>query len=212
MDLKDLKLEKLPRSAQIVLFAALAAALVAVFYLYYMQDMLRQRDTLLTDVRRLEVSVAQGKAIESQHQRFKKELASLEERLNKLRSVLPGGKETPEILKSIQFMARMSNLRIMKFTPQAMVPRAFYADWPIQVEVQGSYNALGYFFEKVSQADRLINVDNLTARGIEGSTDPSRTLNAVCTATTFVFREDLVVDNADASSKPATNKKPERKR
>ena len=211
MALKDLKLENLPRSAKILLFAALAACLVAVFYFYYMKDTLQQRTALLQDVRRLEVAVAQGKAIESQHQRFKKELAFLEDRLNKLRSVLPGGKETPEILKSIQYMARMSSLKITKFTPQAIVPRAFYADWPIQIEVQGSYNALGYFFEKVSQANRLINVDSLTAKGIEGSTDTARTLTAVCTATTFVFREDLVVDTADASSKPVPTKQ-ERKR
>ncbi len=211
MALKDLKLENLPRSAQILLFAVLAAALVVVFYLYYMKDLLQQRSAVLQEVRRLEVSVAQGKAIESQHERFKKELVSLEDHLNKLRSVLPGGKETPEILKSMQGMARNSNLQITKFLPQAIVPKSFYADWPIQIEIQGSYDALGYFFEKVSQADRLINIDNLTARGIEGSTDPSRTLNAVCTATTFVFREDLVADSRDPSPKPVP-KKQERKR
>ncbi len=201
MALRDFKLENLPRSMQIILFAVLAAGLVAVFYMFYMKGMIDERDVLLRDVRKLEVSVAQGKAIESQHARFKKELAQLEERLAALRSILPSGKETPEILRSIQQMALMSNLKITKFAPQAIVPRAFYADWPLQMELQGSYNALGYFFEKIGRSTRLINVDNLTARGIEGSVDSARTLNAVCTATTFVFREDLVTGEQQESKR-----------
>ena len=190
MALKDLSFENLPRSAQISIFAVLAVALVFVFHSYYMKGLLQERDVLRTEVARLEVEVAQGKAIETQHERFKVELAQLEERLKTLRDVLPSGKETPQILRSIQQMALASSLKILKFAPQPVVPRAFYADWPIQIEVEGSYNGLGNFFEKVGQATRIINVDTLGVHGIDGSTDASRTLNAVCTATTFVFRDD----------------------
>lgn len=190
MALKDLSFENLPRSAQISIFAVLAVALVFVFHTYYMKGLLQERDVLRTEVARLEVEVAQGKAIETQHERFKVELAQLEERLKTLRDVLPSGKETPQILRSIQQMALASSLKILKFAPQPVVPRAFYADWPIQIEVEGSYNGLGNFFEKVGQATRIINVDTLGVHGIDGSTDASRTLNAVCTATTFVFRDD----------------------
>ena len=192
MALKDLSFENLPRSAQISIFAVLAVALVFVFHSYYMKGLLQERDVLRTEVARLEVEVAQGKAIETQHERFKVELAQLEERLKTLRDVLPSGKETPQILRSIQQMALASSLKILKFAPQPVVPRAFYADWPIQIEVEGSYNGLGNFFEKVGQATRIINVDTLGVHGIDGSTDASRTLNAVCTATTFVFRDEQV--------------------
>ena len=70
------------------------------------------------------------------------------------------------------------------------MPKAFYSDWPILMQVEGSYNALGHFFEKVSAATRIINVPNISIKGIDGSTDFNRTLTATCTATTFVFRED----------------------
>jgi type IV pilus assembly protein PilO len=190
MALKDLSFENLPRSAQISIFAVLAVALVFVFHSYYMKGLLQERDVLRTEVARLEVEVAQGKAIETQHERFKVELAQLEERLKTLRDVLPSSKETPQILRSVQQTALASNLKILKFAPQPVVPRAFYADWPIQIEVEGSYNGLGNFFERVGQATRIINVDTLGVHGIDGSTDASRTLSAVCTATTFVFRDE----------------------
>lgn len=192
MTLSDYRLENLPRWTQILLFALLALGLSAVFYFFYMKGLLEQRDTLREEVRQLETSVAQGTAIAGQLGRFKKELAQTEERLNVLRSILPAEKETPIILKSVQEMAASSNLKIMRFSPRALVPRAFYVDWPIGIEVQGNYDGLGLFFEKVSQYIRIINVDGISIKAIDGSSDPMRTVTATCTATTFVFREDEI--------------------
>jgi Tfp pilus assembly protein PilO len=193
MALKDFKFENLPPSRQILVFAVVMAALIGVFYSLYMKAALAERDQLQTEVRQLEASVAQSTAVESQLKQFKREVALLEERLAALRSILPAQKETPIILRSVQEMASSSSLKINKFTPQAVVARDFYSDWPIVMEVQGCYNALGKFFEKVSRATRIINVENITIKGINNSTDHSSTLTATCTATTFVFREDQVV-------------------
>jgi type IV pilus assembly protein PilO len=197
MGLKDFKLENQPQSTQLILFGLLILGLVAVVYYFYLSDMIAERDGLQNEVRQLEAAVAQGTAIESQLDRFKKELAQLEHKLEVLRSILPAQKETPIVLRNVQEMAASSSLKIQKFTPQPVVPRAFYSDWPIIMEVEGSYDSLGHFFEKVSQATRIINVENIAIKGIEGSTEASRTLVATCTATTFVFREDQVVGNGN---------------
>jgi type IV pilus assembly protein PilO len=197
MELKDFKLANQPPSTQLVIFGLLIGGLVAVAYYFYLSDMIVERDGLQAEVRELEIAVAQSTAIESQLGRFKKELAQLEQKLEILRSILPAQKETPIVLRNVQEMAASSSLKIQKFTPQPVVPRAFYSDWPIVMEVEGSYDSLGHFFEKVSQATRIINVDNISIKGINGSTEASRTLVATCTATTFVFREDQVVGNGN---------------
>lgn len=92
-------------------------------------------------------------------------------------------------------MAADSDLRIMRFIPQPVLSKAFYSDWPIQLEVEGNYNALGSFFEKIGKATRIINVDNLNVKGIDRAEGSVHTLKAVCTATTFVFREEQVAPN-----------------
>jgi type IV pilus assembly protein PilO len=192
MALRDYRLDNLPRSMQILLFAGVALGLIAVFYFFYMRDRLREQDGLRAEVSELEQSVAQGSAIAGQLDRFKQEVAQLERRLNVLRAILPSEKETPQILRNIQRMAAGSGLKITRFMPQPVVPRPFYSDWPILLEVRGYYDALGSFLEKIGQSKRIINVENIALKGIEGSADPTRTLNAACTAVTFVFREDLV--------------------
>lgn len=189
MALRDFKFETLPRTTQIVVFAALASGIAALGYAYLLRGLIEQRSALRAEVRQLEITVAQVTAVQSQLDRFKAELALLDERLAELRRILPDTKETPQILRNVQEMAAASNLKIIKFDPQPVAPHEFYTDWPITLEVQGSYNALGSFFEKVGRFTRIVNVDNIKIKGIDGSTDPNRTLTSNCTAVTFVFRE-----------------------
>jgi type IV pilus assembly protein PilO len=201
MAISDYRFENLPRSAKIAIIAALVLCLAAVYYIYYLKDSIAERDAIQADIAKLEVSVAQGTAIESRLRRFRQELVQLEERLAVLQNILPAEKETPAVLRSVQQMAASSNLKINKFTPQPIIPRAFYSDWPIQLEVEGSYDGLGNFFEKVSQATRIINVDAITITGIEKDQTSGHTLNANCTATTFVYKEE------DASSQKGKGQK-----
>jgi type IV pilus assembly protein PilO len=202
MSIRDLSFDKLPRSIQIIVFTALVACLALVFYLSYLKGLVEEHTGIQADLKRLEQSVAQGTAIESRLKRFRNELAQLEERLAVLKSILPAQKETPTVLRGVQQMAASSNLKINKVTPQPVVPRAFYSDWPIQLEVEGSYDGLGQFFEKVSQATRIIDVGTISIRGADQSGYPDRTLIANCTATTFVFNEEQLDTRIAKEKKP----------
>jgi len=192
MALADFKFEALPKMYQILIVSGIALVVAYIAYIYYFQPMLDQRTALQAEVDTLEASVAQGAAIASQLQRFKEEVAKLEERLSELSKILPAEKETPIVLRGVQEMASASNLKIIRFIPKPVAPRAFHSDWPIELTVQGSYNALGRFFEKISQYTRIINVNDISIRTLEQSTESAHTVSAVCTATTFVFREDQV--------------------
>jgi len=196
MALSDFRIQNLPKKTQIMVFGLLVLALAVLFYVFYLKSSIESRNALQGEVHQLEASVAQTQAIESKLQSFKKEVAEIEQRLQALRSILPAQKETPQVLRSVQEMAASNNLKILKFTPQPVVPKDFYVDWPIEIQVEGNYNGLGLFFEKISQSTRLIDVNKITVKGVENSVDPSKTLTAICTATTFVFREDQAANTA----------------
>jgi type IV pilus assembly protein PilO len=216
MAISNIQLKNLPRSMQVLIFAILVGCLGAAFYFYYLQDIVKKRDALEKEIARLKISVSQATAAEMKLKQFKQELAQLDEDLARLRSILPAQKETPIVLRSVQEMAASSNLKILKFVPQPIVNRDFYSDWPITIEVEGNYNGLGSFFDKVGKATRLINVGSIAIRGLENSGDPSpsRTLGASCTATTFVFREEQPAEPdqmVDAKSKNKLVKKSDKK-
>jgi len=184
------RFENLQRSTQMTILGIVVVAAAAFFYIYYLDAGLNKLKIIQKDIVKLQLSVSQGTAIESRLKRFMRELAELEERLVVLRSILPSEKETPTVLRNVQVMATSSNLKIQKFTPQPVVPKNFYSDWPIKIEVEGNYDGLGVFFEKVSQATRIIDVGSIFIEGLDKQPEKSKTLRASCTATTFVFRED----------------------
>jgi type IV pilus assembly protein PilO len=193
MPLSDFRPQNLSQRNQYLLFGALALGIVGLFYYFYLMDKLAQKEVLEAEVSKLEAEVEQGRAFESRIVAFKQEIEQLKTSLQVLRSILPGEKETPIVLRGVQQMAAASNLKILKFTPQPVMPRTFYSDWPIQIEVRGNYHALGQFFEKIGQYSRIINVDNIAIKGVEGEESVPWTLTALCTATTFVFQEDQAV-------------------
>jgi Tfp pilus assembly protein PilO len=155
-----------------------------------LKRLIRERDAIRDEIGRLELSVAQTAAIEGQLNDSKQKLIRLEEKLEVLKGILPAQQETSEVLRSVQQMAASSNLRINKFSPRPAVPQELYSDWPIQITVEGNYDGLGLFFEKVSRAARIINIGSLSIKGSEKNANPVLTLTASCTATTFVFREE----------------------
>ena len=213
MPLSDFRPQNLSQRNQYILFGALALGIMGLFYYFYLADKLVEKATLEAEVSKLEAEVAQGRAFESRIVAFKQEITQLKDRLQVLRSILPGEKETPIVLRGIQQMAAASNLKILKFTPQPVMPRTFYSDWPIVIEVRGNYHALGQFFEKIGQYTRIINVDNIAIKGVEGEEPVPWTLTALCTATTFVFQEDAAVAqmNEKIVPPPAKNAPPVKK-
>ena len=179
-------LTRLPVAQQAV--AGLVAGLVifgAVFYfvLSPMDEEITTKtathEKLLQDIRALEVTA-------TKLEDFKREVAQLEAKLETLKRILPPEKETPDLMKKIQYLAQQSSLQIKRFTPAPTVKKEFYEEWPINIDVQGSYHNLGLFFDRVSRLPRLVNVGNLKIVPIQSQTI-SRTITASCVATTFVY-------------------------
>jgi type IV pilus assembly protein PilO len=88
----------------------------------------------------------------------------------------------------MQTVAMQSNLTIKSFKPAAVITRQLHAEWPISLELDGTYHNLALFFDRVGKFARIVNISGLTVRGHEGT--PGRaTITADCVATTFVLLE-----------------------
>lgn len=64
----------------------------------------------------------------------------------------------------------------------------YYQEWPISVDVEGTYHNLGLFFDRVGRLSRLVNVGGLRIKN-QATPKPSNTIQVSCTATTFVYVE-----------------------
>lgn len=198
----DLSLNKLPWYAQLGIFAVLSAAAVGVFYYFYVisaQASLAQRQVQLAA---LQVDINKGNATARQLPAFRAQVADLDRQLETLRARLPEEKDVADLLRRIQTMATQSNLTIKGFKPSPIATKQLHAEWPIRLELDGTYHNLGLFFDRISKFSRIINVSGIAIRA-KDRPDPNSTITAECVATTFVLLE-----SPRAAGPPAAGARP----
>jgi len=204
----DISLAKLPWYAQVGAFLMLALAGVGVFVWYYELPFREDMEARETQLTALKNDIAKGQATAKQLGQFRAEVEDLEGRLGSLRAVLPEEKDAADLLRRMQTVATQSNLTIKSFKPATVVTKQLHAEWPIELQLEGTYHNLAIFFDRVGKFTRIVNITGLDVRGKEPP-DANTTIVAQCIATTFVLLEKPVAPKpgatpAAAAAKPAT--------
>jgi len=194
----NLGLNKLPWYGQVLLFAVIGGGGIYAYHYFYGSALRAELKTKETQLAREHQEIARGRAAEKRLAEFRAELADLEVRFETLRVVLPEQRDVADMLRRIQTLATQSSLVVKAFKPQAIASKQLHQEWPMALELDGTYHSLARFFDQVSKVPRIINVGGISikAKDEKDSTD-STTITALCTATTFVLLD-----------KPAQAKKP----
>ena len=132
----DNPLTKLPLVGQLAVSLLVAALIGGGFYYLWYSDALEQEktkqarlETLSKEIRALEVTA-------SKLQEFQREVQLLEAKLETLKRILPPEKETPDLMRRVQYLASQSSLLIKDFTPAPVATKEFYQEGPINVGVE----------------------------------------------------------------------------
>ena len=196
VDFKDF--QKLKWYNQVLIVAVVCGLLLgALWYgvLSTMQTDIAAKTAQLTD---LQAQIAKSLEQQRVFQQFKKETAELQTQLDSLKTVLPHERETDEILRQVQQSASTSALRILRVGPRPLIDHEVYTEWPIDMEVVGTYHNMGSFLDKIRQLPRIVNITNirLATRASEGELAFSASVGATYTATTFVYKEEQIATTA----------------
>ena len=184
----NLNLQKMPWYGQVAAFAVLGLGAAGAFYNWYAQAAQQAIEAQRAQLTSLHAEIDRGHAAEKRLPEFRRELASLEAQMSRLRGVLPDERDVAELLRRVEGMATQSSLTILGFTPQAISKKTMYVEWPIGLKLEGTYHDLGLFLERVSKLPRIINVSNLKVKALERC-NCGHSITAELTATTFVLVE-----------------------
>ena len=187
----NFSLSKLPWHSQVGVFVALGAAAAGAFYHLYARDAMAAIETRRAELATINQTIDRGLATAKRLPEFRSEVQQLEAQLERLRAVLPEEQDVADLLRRVQAMATQSRLTIRGFTPRPVTRRQLHAEWPIGLELEGTYHDLGAFLERVSKFPRIINVGHIKISAPpqqNGQSGPS-TITAECTATAFVLIE-----------------------
>jgi type IV pilus assembly protein PilO len=181
-------LANLPWKVQLAIFVVLSLASAGAFFYFYEMPAQARMATRQQELDAIRGRINKGLTTARQLPEFRKEVADLQARLDSLKPILPEEKDAADLLRRVNSLAAESNLTIRGFRPQAIATRQMHAEWPIALELEGSYHNLGLFLDRVSKFPRIINVGGLDIRS-KAQPTPSATIDVTCTATTFVLIE-----------------------
>jgi type IV pilus assembly protein PilO len=119
-------------------------------------------------------------------EKFVKELEDAKMIFEETAVLLPKDKEIPKLLTDISALGRSAGLDFLTFKPQADIPKDFYAEIPITINVRGPYHNIGFFFDQVSKMERIVSVSNvkMSAPKKDGN---EMLLNSDCVLVTYRF-------------------------
>ncbi len=177
-----------PWYVAVIVGAVLGIALFVVLQMYVFKDMQVEIDTLNTKIDELNREIEKGLAAKADLPRLEEDIKNLEVELDRLRKILPTKKETPDLIKRLKQLTERGHFRLISFIPGDFIDMDFYQEWPIRVEVDGTYHELGLLFDRLSRFKRIINVDDLDISPVQRA-GQGYTIHASFIQKTFIYKE-----------------------
>jgi type IV pilus assembly protein PilO len=187
----ELTLTKLPWYAQVGAFVALAVVGCGLFYYYYEQPVRAEITSRHTQLDALHADITKGLTTAKKLPEFRQQVTDLEARLANLKAILPEEKDAADLLNRMQAVASQSNMTIKGFKPSPTVTKTLHAEWPITLDLEGTYHNLAIFFDRVGRFTRIVNISGLDVKGRD-KPEANDTIAATCIATTFVLLDKPV--------------------
>ena len=161
---------------------------------------LAKRDQKLAQ---LQEKIQKGRAAKAKLPQFREEVRRLELELDKLLRILPARRNTADLLRRIRALTEQGDFDLKRFTPGGFSNKGFYSEWPIAIDLDGSYHNLALLFDRISRFSRIINIGDLKISKIRGrgAERSEHTISASFRALTFVYQEE-----EESSSPPAAKK------
>jgi len=162
-----------------------------------MQDKRDEYDRQESQLESLQTKIQEGRAARQELPKFREEVRQLELELDKLLRILPARRNTPDLMRRIRSLAEQGDFGLKKFNPGQLSDKEFFSEWPISVNVEGTYHNLALFFDRISRFSRIINIEDLEITARQPTAKGPHTIASTFTAKTFVYKEPEPEDEGE---------------
>ncbi len=183
-------LNKAPNSVKWGGLAAFIVAVTAINFFFFVEDAADAIQRQGSEQATLEHQLAEKKTIADNLNELRKEMDSLDQKLQEALTELPERKDIDELLAQLNDVGKKSGLDIAKVEPSSEAQDSFFMRIPVKMSVTGNYHEIALFFQEVANMRRIVNVNNITFKiNTAASKSEKVMLNSDFIATTFRFAE-----------------------
>ena len=191
----DGKIAKLPQPQKIAFAALIIVLPLVLFYFLAYSPNAEEIQKLQKNETALKAELVTLKQKTKDLAKFEAEKRLAEEEFAAISILLPDKKEIPSLLTNISGLGTSSGLDFLSFKPKGEIPKDFYAEIPVDIQVHGHYHNVGLFLDQISKLHRIVYVSNIKM-GSPSRQGDDITLNTSFSLVTYRFIEPVVANNA----------------
>ena len=189
-----------PVAAKAAAIVVICAAVLFAGYWFDTQEQMQMLEQAQAKEQELKQTFEKKQADAANLDAYKEQMAEMEKRFGALLLKLPSKTEIAELLVDVTRVGLDAGLEFELFKPGNEVPRDFYAEFPINLRVTGTYHQLGNFVSGVAGLPRIVTIHDLSMK--KGKEEE---LTMTATANTYRY-----LDKSETKSKSKSNKKKKR--
>jgi len=201
----DKKYIPLQRKHKIMGAAVLLILPLILFFFVWYQPKSKEIATLTQQKNSAAQELAKAKATAATLDKHKAEMASITEKFSETSELFPKEKEIPRLLTDISAEGQGAGLDFLTFKPLPAIPKDFYSEIPIDIQVRGPYHNLGSFLDHVSKLDRIVSVSNVKISAPNKS-EGEMLLDSNCRLVTYQFTNKQLAQPNEAKKPQAAKK------
>lgn len=116
---------------------------------------------------------------------YKKQLVEIDRSFGELLKQLPNRAEMDAMIIDVSQAALTRGLKVELFKPGNEARKEFYAEMPISLQLNGSYNDLAYFAADIAKLPRIVTLNNVKLK--PGTDSKSGVIGMEATAMTYRY-------------------------
>lgn len=181
------KIEELTKPQRIGIFVAVLVLIfgLSIWLLFWPKH--EQISGLKTQLAGVQSELETAKKNAAQLNDWRNKRSQKEAEYKQVSRALPEKEEIPSLLAGISQAGKEAGLEFLLFQPKPEVPKDFYAEIPVDINVSGSYHQVAVFFDKVANLPRIVNIRDI--KMAPQSQKESNALTTSCQAVTYKFME-----------------------
>lgn len=193
---------------KVLVLVLIVAAIIGLYWQFFYRPVQADIKAIEPELNQLKAELAAKREIVKEKDRYAAELEQTRAKLYMALKQLPDKSEIPSLLENVSSLGTAAGLQFKLFKPMPEIAKNFYAEIPVDIQVDGKYRDVVTFFDSVSKMPRIVNIVDIKMGTPKRDAGGSIVVSTGCKAVTYKFIEGAKAEQAGKKSK---NEKEEKK-
>ena len=200
MNVIDIILRQKPL-IKVLILVVILGAIIGIYWQVFYRPVLTDIRAIEPELNQLKSELAAKKVIVKEKPRYLAELEQTRAKLYVALKQLPDKSEIPTLLENVSSLGTAAGLQFKLFKPMPEVAKNFYAEIPVDIQVDGKFRDIVTFFDNVAKMPRIVNILDISISNPKKDPAGGTMVSTSCNAVTYKFIEGA--KPAPAGEKPS---------